>query len=139
MNYSLEEYSNLFVKLSLTELSVEEKDFKLTLKKEAPVYTDVPSPRTEDKNISSGKPEEKTEKDGVKVNAPLLGIFYEGNKDGVCLKTGDKVSKGDVLCTIEAMQMMNDVTSPVTGTIKAIYAKEGDLVEYNQCLFVIGE
>ena len=54
------------------------------------------------------------------------------------MKEGDAVKEGDILCTIEAMKMMNEVRSPIDGIVKKVLASEGDLVEYNQVLFVIG-
>ena len=64
-------------------------------------------------------------------------MFYGAVGDKKAIEAGDKVSKGDVLCTLEAMKMMNEVKSPVDGTVAEVYAKEGDLVEFDQVLFVI--
>ena len=132
---SLEEYGNLFQKLGLTELVVEENDFKLKLKKVSTQNV------VQDNNIHSStdfqkQAEEKTE--GKEIKAPLLGIFYGKIADKESLKEGDAVKEGDILCTIEAMKMMNEVRSPIDGIVKKVLALEGDLVEYNQVLFVIG-
>ena len=132
---SLEEYGNLFQKLGLTELVVEENDFKLKLKKVSTQNV------VQDNNIQSStdfqkQAEEKTE--GKEIKAPLLGIFYGKIADKEPLKEGDAVKEGDILCTIEAMKMMNEVRSPIDGIVKKVLALEGDLVEYNQVLFVIG-
>ena len=132
---SLEEYGNLFQKLGLTELVVEENDFKLKLKKVSTQNV------VQDNNIQSStdfqkQAEEKTE--GKEIKAPLLGIFYGKIADKEPLKEGDAVKEGDILCTIEAMKMMNEVRSPIDGIVKKVLASEGDLVEYNQVLFVIG-
>lgn len=132
---SLEEYGNLFQKLGLTELVVEENDFKLKLKKVSTQNV------VQDNNIQSStdfqkQAEEKTE--GKEIKAPLLGIFYGKIADKESLKEGDAVKEGDILCTIEAMKMMNEVRSPIDGIVKKVLASEGDLVEYNQVLFVIG-
>ena len=54
------------------------------------------------------------------------------------VKEGDTVEKGDVLCTIEAMKMMNEVKSPVSGKVTKVSAENGALVEYHQTLFMIG-
>ena len=132
---SLEEYGNLFQKLGLTELVVEENDFKLKLKKVSTQNV------VQDNNIQSStdfqkQAEEKTE--GKEIKAPLLGIFYGKIADKEPLKEGDAVKEGDILCTIEAMKMMNEVRSPIDGIVKKVMASEGDLVEYNQVLFIIG-
>ena len=139
---SLKDYSDLFVKLNLTELSVEEGDFKICLKREAvavPVTATMTVENTHTPNVQEEVPSPTKQKiDGTEVKAPLLGIFYASVGDRPALKVGDSVKSGDVLCTIEAMKMMNEVKASTDGTIKAICANEGDLVEYNQTLFVIG-
>ena len=50
---------------------------------------------------------------------------------------GSKVKKGDILCIIEAMKLMNEIESDVDGTITEVLAKNEDMVEYGQCLFKI--
>lgn len=140
---SLQDYKELFSQLNLTELSVEEGDFKLFLKKEAApssisqvIETPFPTVSSIEKKAESSASVEKV--DGTEVKAPLLGIFYAVVGDRPALKVGDNVKAGDVLCTIEAMKMMNEVKAPVDGTIKSVNVTEGTLVEYNQTLFVIG-
>ena len=72
---------------------------------------------------------------GTEIKAPLLGVFYANE---VPVKEGDEVKKGDVLCSIEAMKMMNEVRSSADGKVLKILAENGALVEYHQTLFVIG-
>ena len=132
---SLEEYGNLFQKLGLTELVVEENDFKLKLKKVC-TQNVVQDDNIQSSTDSQKQAEEKIE--GKEIKAPLLGIFYGKIADKEPLKVGDAVKEGDILCTIEAMKMMNEVRSPIDGIVKKVLALEGDLVEYNQVLFVIG-
>lgn len=132
---SLEEYGNLFQKLGLTELVVEENDFKLKLKKVS-TQNVVQDDNIQSSTDSQKQAEEKIE--GKEIKAPLLGIFYGKIADKEPLKEGDAVKEGDILCTIEAMKMMNEVRSPIDGIVKKVLALEGDLVEYNQVLFVIG-
>lgn len=135
---SLKDYGDLFERLGLSELSVEEGEFRLTLKKKISVNTKE-SIKTEERIIPENNPaEDKKEPAGVEIKAPLLGIFYGKVGDKEPLKVGDKVKKGQCLCTIEAMKMLNEVTSSTDGEIKKINASDGDLVEYNQTLFVIG-
>ncbi len=141
MTNSLKDYEEIFERLSLTELDVQEGDFKLKLKREinspqspAPVPISVQTP------LPSKEPEQATSNKvitGVEVKAPLLGVFYGAVGDKKAIEVGDKVSKGDVLCTLEAMKMMNEVKAPVDGTVTEVHAGEGDLVEFDQVLFVI--
>jgi acetyl-CoA carboxylase biotin carboxyl carrier protein len=146
---SIQEYGELFERLNLTEMEVEEGDFRLKLKKEAPESAPK-SLNHEEKEDLQGNSEEKqkivdirqasTETAQYKeiVKAPILGIFYPRANEEDKVSVGDSVKKGDVLCTIEAMKMMNEVKAPVDGVIREICAKEGDLVEYKQKLFAIG-
>lgn len=75
------------------------------------------------------------------VTSPLVGTFHqaqaEGNKPFVSV--GQKVKKGDKLCIIEAMKVMNEITASKSGEITEILVKEGQMVEFGQKLFVIGE
>lgn len=71
------------------------------------------------------------------ITSPLVGIFYcaPSPKEDPFVKAGDTVHEGDVICIIEAMKMMNEVTSDKDGVIAEVYAEEGTLVEFGQPLF----
>ena len=137
MTNSLDDYAKLFTQLGLTELSVEEEGFKLTLKKKlsATGCKKVSNDILENDPVSE-KDKDVPEASGEPVKSPLLGIFY-GEVNGRTLSVGDSVKQGDVLCSIEAMKMLNEVKAPLDGVIAKAYAKEGDLVEYDQVLFEI--
>lgn len=77
--------------------------------------------------------------DFTEVKAPLVGVFYKASSPDATpfVKVGDKVSKGQVLCLIEAMKMMNELKSPVDGFIRSIHAENGKAVEYDQLLFEV--
>ena len=148
---SLKEYGDLFERLGLTELSVEEKDLKLTLKKEIKIAADEISVCADeiksrsvktvtaqnamtDARSDSDSSEGNEAVNGTEVKAPILGVFYANETP---VKEGDTVEKGDVLCTIEAMKMMNEVRSPASGKVMKAFAENGALVEYHQTLYVI--
>jgi acetyl-CoA carboxylase biotin carboxyl carrier protein len=80
-------------------------------------------------------PEEK----GHVVTSPFVGTFYrKPNPDSPdYVKQGDKVKKGQVLCIVEAMKLMNEIEADIDGTISAILADDGSPVEYGQPLFKI--
>ena len=141
---SIEEYGALFQKLGLSELEVEEGDFKLKLRKENGPKTIAGSVETDINNVIESLEPDSVRTDntneeyvGEPIKSPLLGIFYAANGDSKVVKEGDTVKEGDVLCTIEAMKMMNEVKSTKNGIISKVCAKEGDLVEYNQTLFMV--
>ena len=139
MTNSLKDYEDMFERLSLSELEVHEKDFFLKLKRDLKSSEIVEKEPVANKKEIKNEPEAGEAKavSGFEVKAPLLGVFNGSVGDKKALKKGDRVSKGDVLCTLEAMKMLNEVKSPVDGTVAKVLANEGDLVEYDQVLFVI--
>ena len=76
---------------------------------------------------------------GVAVNSPMVGVFYSspGTDKDPYVAIGDKVTAGDVLCIIEAMKMMNEITAEHDGVITEICVANKDAVEYGQILFRI--
>ena len=147
MTNSLKDYEEMFKRLSLTELEIEDGDFKMRMKKEwvAPALaTVVPDDRRQSQasekalEPAKGPGSVAVAVSGTEVKAPLLGVYYGVVGDKKAVEVGDKVEKGDVLCTLEAMKMMNEVKAPVSGTVVKVLAAEGDLVEFDQVLFVIG-
>lgn len=126
-------YGELFASLGLTELSVKEGDWELTLKREAaPVKMTV-----SEKEAAPVMEQQQEEKDSIK--APLTGVFYASESPDAepFVKVGDTVKKGDLVCTIETMKMFNDVVSDMDGTIVKICVENGQLVEYNEPLFIV--
>ena len=69
----------------------------------------------------------------------MVGTFYEAPSPGSkpFVNVGDVVKKGDVLCIIEAMKMLNQIESDKSGEVKAILVENAQPVEFNQVLFVI--
>lgn len=94
----------------------------------APVQTETPAP--------APKAEAKG---GNIVKAPIVGTFYESAGPGkpVFAPVGSKVKKGDVLCIIEAMKIMNEVVSEFDGEVAEVMAENEQLVEFGQPLFRI--
>ena len=86
-----------------------------------------------EKSVEPEKPQGKT------IDCPMVGVFYTSPSPEAdpYVKVGSKVNKGDVVCIIEAMKLMNEVTATESGTIEEILVENGDLVEYGQPLFVI--
>ena len=82
----------------------------------------------------------ENELEGTAVRAPTPGTFYARPAPDAepFVTAGDTVHTGDTLCIIEAMKLMNEVESEVTGTVLKILVSDGEPVEYDQPLFVIG-
>ena len=75
------------------------------------------------------------------VLSPMPGIFYSSSSPDKppFVRKGDQVNKGQVLCIIEAMKIMNEIESEMSGTVTEILINNADPVEYNQPLFVINQ
>jgi acetyl-CoA carboxylase biotin carboxyl carrier protein len=75
----------------------------------------------------------------AEVKAPIVGTFYAAPSPDAppFVKEGDRVQKGQVLCIIEAMKLMNEIESEVSGTVKKLLVSNGEPVEYGQTLFLI--
>lgn len=73
------------------------------------------------------------------IKSPMVGTFYSAPSEDSesFVNVSDKVNKGDILCIIEAMKLMNDIESEFSGTIKEILVKNGEMVEYGQPIFKI--
>jgi acetyl-CoA carboxylase biotin carboxyl carrier protein len=85
-------------------------------------------------------PAAPAETPGHKVAAPMVGTFYRSPTPEAepFVKVGDTIQIGDTLCIIEAMKMMNQIESDVSGKVLAIEAESGEPIEFGQVLFVIG-
>jgi acetyl-CoA carboxylase biotin carboxyl carrier protein len=79
------------------------------------------------------------EPQGHVVKSPMVGTFYRAPSPGAptFIEVGQAVTKGQTLCIIEAMKLLNEIESDASGTVKAILVENGQPVEYGQGLFVI--
>lgn len=79
---------------------------------------------------------------GTEVKAPMVGVYYAAPAPAPgadpFVRVGSKVKKGETLCIIEAMKVMNEVAAECDGEVLSINAKDGELVEYGSCLMTIG-
>ncbi|KLI76026.1 MULTISPECIES: acetyl-CoA carboxylase biotin carboxyl carrier protein [Lacticaseibacillus] len=129
---------------SLNELELTLGEDSLHLVKADPVApapaapASNPVPATPVNPTPAAQPEQPA---GTAIKAPLVGIVYLAPKPGAdpYVKVGDHVKKGEVVCIIESMKMMNEIKSTVTGTLKAVEVDNESLVEYDQPLFTVEE
>ena len=79
------------------------------------------------------------QKEGTLVLSPTVGVFYASPSPDArpFVEVGDQVKKGDTLCIIEAMKLMNEIPAEVDGTVAEICVGNGQVVEFNQPLFRI--
>ncbi len=85
--------------------------------------------------------EEKREQESqlLEIKAPMVGTFYSSPAPDAepYIKVGDVISPGQVLCIIEAMKLMNEIESEISGRIVKVLSKNAQSVEYNQTLFLV--
>lgn len=76
---------------------------------------------------------------GNPVKSPIVGTYYEAPAPDKppFVMVGSKVNKGDVICIVESMKLMNEITSEFSGTVKSIITKSGEPVEFGQTLMII--
>ena len=98
-----------------------------------PAFAAAPAPVAPAPAASAAQP------DGEIVKSIMVGTFYRSSAPGTpaFVEVGKSVKKGDTLCIIEAMKIMNPIESEVSGTVQAILVDDGEPVEFDQPLFVI--
>lgn len=127
---------------NIDELNIEFPDgIKIGMKKSEKNNVVAPSVEPKTKEITNNLTETKKEEtENCKiVKSPMVGTFYSKPSPDAkeYVKVGDKVSKGDVLCIVEAMKLMNEIESEFDGEIIEIMVKDGETVEYGKPLFKI--
>lgn len=105
----------------------------------APVATSAPSPSVSEKTATEEEAKKPAVIGGHLVESPIVGTFYAASGPDAedFVQVGSKVSKGDVLCIIEAMKLMNEIEADKDGEIAEILVANEDGVEYGQPLFRI--
>lgn len=127
----IREIVEIFENSQISRMDVEQDSFKIRLEKKE-VITVSNAVVTEKKKE---EPEKKT------LNSPLVGTFYVAIKPGEkpLVQVGQRVKTGDVICIIEAMKSMNELKVNQEGEILEILVKDGQMMEYDQPLFVLGD
>ena len=127
---------------NIDELNIEFPDgIKIGMKKSEKNNVVAPSVEPKTKEIANNlikTKQEETENCKI-VKSPMVGTFYSKPSPDAkeYVKVGDKVSKGDVLCIVEAMKLMNEIESEFDGEIIEIMVKDGETAEYGKPLFKI--
>ncbi len=126
----------------LTKLEYSEGDVRITLERTAPsIVTAAAQPVAfAMPEAASAAAEEKNDFNNLsEVRAPMVGVFYAAPAPDAkpFVRVGDTVEKGQVICIIEAMKLMNDITAPVNGRIVDICAQDGAVLEFGQTIMKI--
>ena len=138
----------------VTEVEIEQKDFKITIKTEskrprkeetfvvqaapAPVQA-APVAQAPAAPVAPAAPAPSQEDNYVTIKSPMIGTFYRspGPDKDVFVNVGDSIHKGSVLCIIEAMKLFNEIESEISGKIVKVLVDDASPVEYDQPLFLV--
>ncbi len=127
------------------EISEGEESVRISrYSREAPVVAAAPVPvaiaPAPDPGAAEAKPSEPA-RSGHEVTAPMVGTFYSGPAPAAkpFVEIGTTVAVGDTLCIVEAMKMMNQIESEVSGKVVSILVENGAPVEFGQVLFIVEE
>jgi acetyl-CoA carboxylase biotin carboxyl carrier protein len=101
----------------------------------APALPAAPAPQAAQEPAKQESPKPRY----LEVKSPMVGTYYAAPEPGAkpYLSVGDRISKGQILCIIEAMKIMNEIESEFDGVVKEILAQNAHPVEYGQVLFRI--
>jgi acetyl-CoA carboxylase biotin carboxyl carrier protein len=140
-------------KTGLNEVNIETSELKLHVKREpdqkvfkstpvmAPMAPAASAPvqSASQPQASAPKAAEVSGKKTVDIKSPMIGTFYRssGPDAGPFVSVGDKITKGQTVCIIEAMKLFNEIESEVSGTLVKVMAENSSPVEYDQTLFVV--
>ena len=130
-------YAALMKELGLTGLEISEENSKIRLERTVSVPAGE-SVCTAEKSVSN-TPVTTEPKDYISVKSPIVGVFYAAPAENAepYVAIGDRISKGQTLCIVEAMKLMNEVTAEEDGIISEICVANGQVVEYGTELFRI--
>lgn len=150
MKFELEYIEQLVKMVSdseLSELTLEDADKAIVIRKEKQIVQAQVMPQAYAAAPSMQAPaacaavEEKKEEapKGKPVTSPMVGTFYLASSPGAkpFVEVGSTVSTGQVVCIIEAMKLMNEIESEVSGKVTQICVKDGEAVEYGQVLMYV--
>ena len=126
---NIRKYARLMQELELTGLEITEGDTVVRLERAAAAAPTAAG--------TSALPEPAPAETGEAVRSPMVGVFYAAPAENArpYVAVGDRVKRGDVLCIIEAMKLMNEITAETDGVVAEVCAENGQIVEYGSVLF----
>ena len=147
-------------KSNIGELTVEQKDFRITIKQKeehvtqvvsapaqaAPVQLSTIQPAAQQQQQQTTPAVEKSKQQSeapadnfVTIKSPMIGTFYRrsGPDKAAFVEIGDDVAPGKIVCIIEAMKLFNEIESEVSGKIVKVLVEDASPVEYDQPLFLV--
>lgn len=144
----IEKLAKVLADTSLTEISLEDGEQAITLRKDLPIVTaapavqaaavSAPAPAQASAPAAASQPEAKK---GKAVTSPMVGTFYSAPSPDAkaFVEVGQSVKKGDVVCIVEAMKLMNEIETEFGGKVLEMCVQDGQPVEFGQVLMYIEE
>lgn len=131
-------YAELMRELELTAVEIRQEDSMVRLERAA--LSPAPTTPVLEGNVPAGQPsggERPADGGGICVKSPMVGVFYTAAAENAApyVSIGDRVKKGQTLCLIEAMKLMNEIVAEEDGVIAEICARNGQMVEFGTELF----
>jgi len=144
----IKEILDLLKDTDIEEIELERNNLKIRIKKRGaapawishfppPLHPELPAEKAPVPSLP--RKERDVAGDAATIKSPMVGTFYRAALPGAepFVKEGDVVEKGKILCIIEAMKLMNEIESEVSGRIHSILVENAQPVEYGQPLFLI--
>ncbi|MBR6046234.1 MAG: acetyl-CoA carboxylase biotin carboxyl carrier protein [Ruminococcus sp.] len=140
---SIRKYAELMKELELTALEINETTGNVRLERMAPPMMMMPPQAMQPAPAAAAAPVNKApaaapeQADYISVKSPMVGVFYTAPAENAdpFVKIGDKVTKGQTLCIIEAMKLMNELPADQDGIVTEICVENGQVVDYGCELF----
>mgnify|MGYP000878077912 FL=1 len=136
MNESdIRKYANLMSELGLTGLEVTENDRVVRLERNPAPQTAAPVQTVQVGDV----PQSAANEDLIEISSPKVGVFYAAPAEAAdsYVQVGARVKKGQTLCIVEAMKLMNEIVAETDGQIVEICAQNGQVVDFGCPLFRI--
>ena len=141
----IEKLAELLVNNGLSEISLEDGDQAITLRKDALVASSpvvpvaAPVAAVASAPAVSAPADNKEVKKGTPITSPMVGTFYKSPSPDAdpFVSVGSLVKQGDVVCIVEAMKMMNEIEAEVSGKVVEICVEDGQPVEFGQVLMYV--
>ena len=138
----VEKLAKVLADNSLTEISIEDGEQAITLRKDvigaipAPVAVSAPAAQAP---VTVGQLSAEPAKKGKPLTSPMVGTFYSAPSPDAepFVKVGQTIKEGDVVCIVEAMKLMNEIESEFSGKIVEICVSDGQPVEFGQVLMYV--
>jgi acetyl-CoA carboxylase biotin carboxyl carrier protein len=140
----IEQLANIMKAYGLTAVDVKDGNYRVRIERGAqPVSVGLPThlpangPQTADEKHYNIQQSVNPLLEYIDVKSPIVGVFYTASSPDAepFVSIGTRVRQGDVLCIIEAMKLLNEITADTDGEIADICLKNGDIAEYGQVLF----